>query len=321
MIMYTATIVGGGAISCGYDSPDDEHILTHIHGIFQHPKITLDAIVDINTEHHRYIREKWGEGFDLFTTLENAIAQYKSDLYIIATPTDTHYKIIEELLLFYTPKLIICEKPIVSNLDEFYKLNDLIENYDTKIITHFTRRFDPGINKVKNLIANNAEKIFHFYGTFAKDLIHNGSHMIDLISLLIGEIKNIEIIEKRICDDDIFGLFLIKTNKCNGIISNIDYGNLSLFEFTVYTDCAKVEIIGANQDIVINYIEDSKNIPNFRSFSSLEKFTNTMSTYGFNTLDYVINLIENNEKYKQIWNEQYLVNELIFKTKEKMLRS
>ena len=42
--MYSLTIVGGGDISCGYDDPKSESILTHINGALKHPKIKLNSI-------------------------------------------------------------------------------------------------------------------------------------------------------------------------------------------------------------------------------------------------------------------------------------
>ena len=41
----------------------------------------------------------------------------KTDIIIIATPTNTHYRI-SNLLIKHKPKLVICEKPFCSNIKE-----------------------------------------------------------------------------------------------------------------------------------------------------------------------------------------------------------
>lgn len=318
--MSSVTIIGGGAISCGYDSPNDENILTHIHGALSHPDINLDAIIEVNEQRCQYIIKKWGNGFEVFSHLEDCITKYKSDIIIVATPTHTHLKIIEKLLSLHNPELIICEKPIVSSLSEYERLMILLEKSHTKIITHFTRRFDPSMNIIKEKIRN-AKEIYHFYGTFTKGLIHNGSHMIDLINMLVGDIYDIESINKKIINNDIFGKFLVETDRSSGVISNIDNDELSLFEFTVYTNIFKFEIIGHEQSVVINYIENSKKFSNYISYSKEEIFSKTLDKYGYNLLDYSIKLIGNDTMYYELKTIQDNVNKFIFLTQNKFLEN
>ena len=244
--MYSLTIVGGGNISCGYDNPKGNDILTHINGALHHPNIILNSIVEINEDRQKYILNKWGNGFDIYSSLENSIDKHKSDIFIVATPTKLHFKVITDILSIYSPKLIICEKPIVSNLSELEKLNKLIKLHNIKIVTNYSRRFDKSLNVLKDKILN-ANNKYHFYGTFTKGLIHNGSHMIDLINMLVGNIYNIESINKEIINDDIFGQFIVETDFCKGIISNINDDKLSVFELVIYTDLAKVIIVGENK--------------------------------------------------------------------------
>lgn len=318
--MYSVTIIGGGAISSGYDSPSGENILTHIHGALCHPDINLDAVVEVSEKRCQYIIEKWGNGFDVFSNLEDYIIKYKSDIIVVATPTHTHLKIIEDLLFLYTPKLIICEKPIVSSLIEYERLNLLLKKTNTKIITHFPRRFDPSMNILKNKIRS-VDEIYHFYGTFTKGLVHNGSHMIDLINMLVGDINNINLITKKIINNEIFGKFLVQTDKTSGVISNINNDKLSLFEFTIYTNRAKYEIIGHEQNIKISCIENSKKFDTYVSYSNEETLSKTLDKYGYNLFDYTIKLIDNDVFYQELKNVQDNVNRFIFLTQNKFLEN
>ncbi|MBL4711320.1 MAG: Gfo/Idh/MocA family oxidoreductase, partial [Gammaproteobacteria bacterium] len=194
--MYSLTIIGGGAMSCGYDSPSDHNVLTHTHGALKHPLIKLDAIVEPNEERQRYIHKKWGTDFSIYSSTEESVNEHKSDIFIVATPTKLHLKIINELLSIFAPKLIICEKPIVSNLNDLEILTYLINKNTTKLVTNFPRRFDKSLNTLKEKLSD-IKQIYYFHGTFTKGLIHNGSHMIDLINMLIGNIDNIKYISKN----------------------------------------------------------------------------------------------------------------------------
>ena len=316
--MYSLTIVGGGQISCGYDSPDDENILTHINGAFHHDKITLDAVIELNKDRQEYITNKWGNSFSIYDDIEKSIEKHKSNIFIVATPTNTHFKIIKKILSLCVPVLIICEKPIVSSNEELEKLNKLMDDCNTKIITNFPRRFDKALNILREKIAPINEK-YYFNGVFTKGLIHNGSHMIDLVSMLIGNISSINSINKEIIDDDYYGQFFVKTDSCNGIITNINTMTLSIFELTIYTNIAKIEIIGATKEITINYTDKSNLAQGFETYVLKTEIPYTSNKSAYYTFEYAIKLLEDDVKYTEFKIEQYDINKLIFETKKRLM--
>ena len=316
--MHSLTIIGGGAVACGYDSPNDRDIVTHIHGALLNPKIHLNAIVELKKNRQQYITKKWGNSFRVFSNLKNCVKKYKSDIVIVSTPTNSHLKTIKELLSLYCPKLIIVEKPIVSNLLEFKKLNLLSKKIGVKIITHFTRRFDPSMDTLNKLIKNE-KKIHHFYGTFSKGLIHNGSHMIDLINWLLGDIQNIKSINKRIIKGDIFGKFLIETKRSSGIISNIRNNKLAVFDLIIYTDKLKIEIIEHKKYIFINYIKNDNQIKDEKTYSKQKIIKKTLNQWGYNLFKYMIRLINDDALYKELKKEQNSINELIFRVQKRLV--
>lgn len=315
--MYTVTIVGGGAISCGYDSPEDENILTHTHAALKHEQIKLDSIVEVDENRQQHIIDKWGEEFEVYSSLSDSINKYKSDIFIVATPTSMHLQTIEDILSTHSPKLVICEKPIVSSMDELDKLYNLIKKNKVKILTNFPRRFDPSLNTIKEKILHT--KKYHFYGTFTKGLIHNGSHMIDLISMLIGNISSIDYINKEIIQNDFFGQFIVNTDSCDGFLLNIDTNKLAVFELTIYTDAAKIEIITSNKKLKIQYIDKSNLKHGFETYSIEEELPWTLNKSLYNTLTYAVKLIENDKLYEDFATKQYNINKLIFNTHENFL--
>jgi len=317
--MYSLSIIGGGMIACGYDTPDSEDILTHIHGALSHPNIKLDAIVEIDKNQQEIIRNKWGDEFNIFSNIEDLLEEYQSDIVVIATPTKTHLSILENIYKFYEPKLILCEKPIVLTIDEYSILENLQKYKSTKLLTNYIRRFDPSLNYISDFIKNRVNTINHFYGTFTKGFLHNGSHMIDLIYMLIGDISNIKIVDKQIINRDVFGQFLIDTNRGRGVISNINDDFLSLFEFTIYTDIAKIEIRGANQDITITHINKSSLFKGYKSYLVEDKVKNTLNKYGYNTLNFITEIIENDNLYNEIIDKQSSVNKFLLNTQNKWI--
>ena len=318
--MYSLTIVGGGAVSCGYDNPNDKDIITHIHGAIKHPKITLNSIIEKDNQRHEYISNKWGKHIPIYLNTNDSLRKHKSDIFVIATPTDQHFININDILTKHTPKLLICEKPIVSNSKDLEKLYKLVNQYNTKIIINFPRRFDKALNIFKEEISKSNQK-YHFYGSFNKGLIHNGCHMIDLIDMLVGPVSKIDPINYDIVDSDFFGKFLVKANSCNGIISNVFGNKLGIFELTIFTDKAKFEIIGAEEKIIINYV-NSKHSQNqgFEVYLNKNELPFTLNKCAYNTFDYAIKLLEDEKIYKDIELEQYNINKIIFDFKNKFIK-
>jgi predicted dehydrogenase len=73
------------------------------------------------------------------------------DLYFIATPFSTHFEILEKVCN-YQGKLIWCEKPLVSNLDDLYHLYEISEKNRSKIFVDWVYLYNPGVNFLKGII-------------------------------------------------------------------------------------------------------------------------------------------------------------------------
>ena len=295
--------------------------MTHIKAALKHQQINLDSIVEIDENQRKNIVNKWGRDFNIYSNIKEAFEFHKSDIVIVASPTNTHLKVIQDIFDIYEPKLIICEKPIVSNAIEYKTLNNLLNTKNSKIITNFPRRFDPSMNKLRQFMQDPITKVNHFYGTFTKGLFHNGSHMLDLISMLVDKIEDIKPIENININNDSFGKYLVKTSMASGIISNINNDNLSLFEFIIYTNNAKIEISGANQDIKIYHLKESNKFKDYQSFSQKELLPNTLDTYAYNTLEYIIKILQSDKRYTDITQDQKDVNEIIFTIQKKLMEN
>jgi len=315
--MYSLTIVGGGAMSCGYDNPKDENILTHTHAALKHHQVELDSIVEIDKQRQKFIVDKWGDSFEVYSGLLESINKYKSDIFVVATPTHIHLKIVKTILKKCSPKLIICEKPIVSNIEEFQSLNRLMKTTKTKLITNFPRRFDPSLNILKEKTRNS--KKLHFNGIFTKGLVHNGSHMIDLISMLVGNVLKIDSAKQEVCDNDFFGTFMVFTKQCVGTITNVNVEGLAIFELTIYTDLEKIELISSKKELIVNYIDKSHLNQGFKTYTIKKELAYTLSQNAYNTLEYSIRVIENDELYSEVSKCQYNVNKMIFDTQHKLM--
>ena len=155
--------------------------------------LKIVACVDIDVNRARSLSESfniphYGTNYSKF------ILKAKPSFIIIATPDETHFSILENILeMDFIPKLIICEKPICFVWDEYQKLVNHIKNKNIDVIVNHSRRFDNRFQKLKKEIRKNTfghlvRGDFNTYGNWKK----NGIHLIDsLVYLLSHKIENL----------------------------------------------------------------------------------------------------------------------------------
>lgn len=185
---YSAVIIGTGRIASGFDSPHSKHVLSHAHAIMKHPRLNLVGMMDVNTVVGKKEARKWKTNF--YRSIDSMLTTLKPDIVVIATPDSTHVEILSQVLRTH-PRLIICEKPIVTKRQEIANVRKEVSHYDVPVIVNFRRRFDPVVQAVREALVSGAYgKVISAHGIYTKGILHNGSHMIDLARCLFGEMKN-----------------------------------------------------------------------------------------------------------------------------------
>ena len=79
------------------------------------------------------------------------IQKSKFDAYVVATATDSHIGLLDNLIPLGKP--ILCEKPISLTVEDTDSVIEVCKKFGTQIQVGFQRRFDPPINKAAKLIA------------------------------------------------------------------------------------------------------------------------------------------------------------------------
>jgi scyllo-inositol 2-dehydrogenase (NAD+) len=85
-----------------------------------------------------------------YASYKELIADPSVQAVVVATPTQTHYDVLTEVIK--TGKPIFCEKPITYTLEEAEKIVEAVKNNKIFMQIGFMRRFDPGHSAAKKML-------------------------------------------------------------------------------------------------------------------------------------------------------------------------
>ena len=285
-----ATIIGCGNIGGFYDTPNAKSIFTHAHAYKQNNNTKLTSCCDLDTNNIKRFKELWGKDIKGYQDIDKLLKNESIDIVSLTTSTNSHYPILKQLLKNTKIKYILCEKPFVSTMKEFNSISKLIKKSDKKLSINFIRCFDPSINKLKKLIASKElGQVISFSSQFNKGIYHNGSHILSLIEHLMGAINSIEVLNKKIYKDDIYGNFTINlNNNITGTINNFHNTDFSTLELNIILEYGYIKISKSGFDIIVYKSQQSK-FKEIKQLNQYKKYPNSLDKYAKNSLDFLLN--------------------------------
>ncbi|MDD5157859.1 Gfo/Idh/MocA family oxidoreductase [Sulfurimonas sp.] len=311
-----AAIVGCGNIAGFYDTPDSDEILTHAHA-FALCKITeLIACCDINEMSLQKFSSVWRSDIRTYLSVDEMLKKEDIDLLVIASNTESHFDVLEKVLLKTDIKHIICEKPFVSNMREYSKIHELIEKKNPNLLINFIRCFDPSINGVKKLLEKGKlGAVLGFSARVNKGLYHNGSHVLSLVEHFFGEINKFEANGASVIDGDIYGSFWMQTKQTSGVLINFDSSEFSIFEMEIVCQKGVIKIQKSGFDIRVYKAKESKKVKGTKELKLHKKYPNSLKYYAKNSLEFLLdkNSKEQLEKHLSISSKLLKIRENLLK--------
>jgi predicted dehydrogenase len=191
MTSYSVLVVGCGMVASGYDeqSRTPDAVLSHAGAYRRHPAFRLGACVEPNLRRRSEFMSHWSVPRG-FATLDEALASgLDFDVVSVCTPTANHAEALERLLAG-RHRLVFCEKPLTNDLAAAEALVSRYRGANKHLAVGFTRRWDPAMQAIKARLDSRALGNLQFaVAHYTKGLLHNGSHMIDLLQMLLGPLS------------------------------------------------------------------------------------------------------------------------------------
>ena len=316
---FKAVIVGTGRIgfSLQFDKKREQPA-SHSLALSKNSNIRLVAACDIDKNK----LDKWKSYYrntNIYTDLSKMLEIEKPDIVTIAVNEESHLDTALKVIQ-HRPKLIILEKPVSANLKDAKLIKISAEKYKVPVCINHERRFALDYNFAKKIISEgklgeiSSVRASLWSGaavykkkvekTGACSLIHDGTHLVDIIQYLFDiELKNVNIdniIYNKKKEVRSLNVHYKKKLK-NGLNKSIFYlefcGMKSFFGFEVEISGTKGRIIIGNG--YLKYYE-SKISPYYTGFYSLVK-NETVKTlkktlYFSNMITNCVNFLTGKEK-------------------------
>jgi len=179
--MWNVAIIGCGLISFGKNIYKKEYGFNHFDTLNMHQSFEVTCVSDnrnkILSKLDKYKKIK------KYKFYKNLLRFNKIDLVVIATNTENHLSIINEIIKKKV-KIALIEKPLSNKIEELNELVRIKSSTKTKIVVNYQRQFSKFFNKYKNII--NKESVKKIEVNYSRGLFNNGSHFIDLFIWYFG---------------------------------------------------------------------------------------------------------------------------------------
>lgn len=314
---YNVLIIGAGNIGAQFDAPQDDNVLTHAHAFSKHEGFNLLGFVDRDIEKTKKAASIWGG--NAFKDIEEAFKASRIDVAVVAVPDDYHYSVLNELAGFPL-RVVFTEKPIARTLNEAEYINRNFREKNIGLVVNYSRRFVPEFEKIKKEITEGAHGAYLTgTGYYGKGIIHNGSHLIDLLMFFIGKIKEITPISSLADfyeDDKSVSAILTFENKEPFFLQYVDCRRYTLFEIDLLFERKRVRIFDLGFKIEEYDVQDSEVFKGYRNIVKTAEHDTSLQDALYNAAENIYKNLTMGQSFKCTAEDGYEVLKTCIAIKE-----
>lgn len=309
--IFNVLIIGAGNIGAFDDFPDSENILTHAHAFTIHKGFNLVGFVDTDLEKAKKAANIWSTSY--FKTIEEAFKKFTIDVVCVAVPDDVHFPILMEIL-DYPMKFVFIEKPVTKTLPE---AKSIIEKYSSKKIhtaINYRRRYVPEFIDIKSKILNGDYGNFlGGVGYYTKGLIHNGSHLLDILRFLIGDIKGASPIQKEYDfyqdDPSISAVINFVENKLF-LIKALNFKIYDIFEIDLFFEKKRLRMIDSGNKIEEYSVKNNPVIERYKNLVKTLEYETSLNKALYHAAENIYDFLVDGKKINCTMKDGYDVLKL-----------
>jgi predicted dehydrogenase len=284
MKQYQTAIIGTGRIGflLGKDRRREQPA-AHTAALNANKRIKLIAGCDIDGT-RLTLWQKENPQAKIFGHIDKLLSETSADIITVAVNEDAHLSTTLKVLNS-RPRLVILEKPVALNTEEAYKIKEASDNLNVPVMINHERRFSKDYQLVKKLIEDNklgnlqlirgslwsGMRVYSASqeASGAYSLIHDGTHLVDIVQYLLGRQLENPIVSNIIRDND----NSVRQAEVNYLLDDIGIsltfsGRCKYFGFDLELRFSEGRILIGNG---LFQVETKKESPYYSGFFSLLK--------------------------------------------------
>jgi len=294
---FNVLIIGAGKIGAFFDSPMSPETLTHAHAFSKHRGFNLIGFYDLDYKKAQRAAKLWK--VKSFRSLADTFTENRIDIISVAVPDNSHYQVLKEIIQYH-PKFVFAEKPLTTLFSSSRKIVNLFQKNKIPLLVNYSRRFVPEFIELKKEIDRKTYgKFLGGIGYYGKGILHNGSHLINLLKYYLGKIQIIDVIksEKDFYDKDPSTTVILKINSDQRFfLQHINCQNYSIFEIDLLFEKGRLRIVDSGFVIEKYNVKES---PSFKGYYSLvgRKIVKTSFNQAlYHAVNHIFNVLNNKDK-------------------------
>ena len=187
---FRTAVIGFGRMGAGYaDDPvmaKHYRYATHAQVLSDHPAFEWGAVVDPAPAAREQATSRWHVP-RVYGDVESLVASYDPEVAVIATPPESRLGIIRQMKGL---KAVLVEKPLATTILEAERFLAECEALGVRVQVNLWRRADELFQKLAvEGLENRIGRIQSIFGVYGNGLLNNGTHMVDFVRMLAGEIE------------------------------------------------------------------------------------------------------------------------------------
>lgn len=278
-----------GLIGCGFWGKNHARVYSELENV------ELIAVSDIVEENAKNIAKKYG--CDWYKNLDDFLKRKDIEAVSVCTPTITHFEVSSKCIK--AGKHVLIEKPMGSNSFEAKNLIELAKKYKVRIMPGHIERFNPAIQKLKELIKE--EKLGKIILMLARRVTRWPERIGDIGVVKDSAIHDIDIMRYLINDEvkevyAIIGSLKHKFEDYAEILLRFKKNEIGFIDANWLTPrkTRTLIVIGSEATVSLNYLTQEIIIENSeKMIKPAIKWEEPL----YNELKHFVNGIMNNEKF------------------------
>jgi predicted dehydrogenase len=298
---YRAALIGCGVIGSSIDEGKE-----HVMGIQSHAaayqacaRTELVGVCDVDsvrTAACAKIRCVSKHYNDYRILLESCVP----DVVSIATETATHDQILRDVLAFPSVKLVICEKPIASNSILATQLVAIADTTGCRLVVNYSRHYLPAMEQIrKHIIGRRIGKIRLVNGYYTKSLVHNGTHLLELLRWWFGDLRLVHsasAVWADSCPEYCDVLFKLHGGE-PVYLHALDSRDYSLFEIDIIGSTGRISVTKGGDLVSTWEVKEHSLFEGYREFAPIPRIAkNCLNDLMLSVVDTALDMLEGDEE-------------------------